>query len=59
MEARCHARRQDPDKQRTSKGYEIPVPEKDEFFDALGKAARTPKTEESESGTRRTSRDDR
>ena len=52
-------KKQTEPKQRTDKGYEIPVPDKDEFFDALGKAAKTPKPEGSGSGTRRTSRGDR
>lgn len=35
--------------QRTDTGYEIPVSKKDDFFDAVGKAASTPKKpEESE-----------
>lgn len=45
-------------KQRTDKGYEIPVPKRADVLDALGKAATTPKREESESETHRTSRDD-
>jgi hypothetical protein len=52
-------KKQPEPKQETDKGYKIPVPKKDEFFDALGKAARTPKRPESETGKRRTSRDDR
>lgn len=52
-------KKQTEPKQRTKEGHEIPVPKRDEFFDALGKAAKTPKTEESGSGKRRTSRDDR
>lgn len=53
------SKKQTEPKQRTKKGYEIPVPKREDVFDALGKAAKTPKTEESESGRRRTSRDDR
>lgn len=43
--------------QRTDKDYEIPVPKRKDFFDALGKGAKTPKREESAPGKRRTSRD--
>ncbi|MEX0833418.1 MAG: hypothetical protein WD276_06040 [Actinomycetota bacterium] len=38
--------------QRTDKGLKIPVPDKDDFLRALGKAA--PKPEESEKEPRRT-----
>jgi hypothetical protein len=48
----------DDPKQRTDKGLEIPIPEREDFFDDLSKGARTPKKPaESESGTPRTSRD--
>ena len=44
-------------KQRTEKGLEIPVPERDEFFEGLRKAAPRPeKLPRSGSGKRRTSR---
>jgi hypothetical protein len=35
-------RKQTEPKQRSKEDYEIPVPKRDEFFDALGKAAKTP-----------------
>jgi hypothetical protein len=33
--------KQDEPKQRTRKGYKIPIPERGEFFDNLGKVAKT------------------
>jgi hypothetical protein len=51
-------KKQTEPKQRTKKGLEIPVPEREDFFSGLEKAAKTPKKPaESESGTPRTSRD--
>ena len=52
-------KKQTEPKQRTKKGLEIPVPERRDFFAGLEKAAKTPKREESGTGKRRTSRDDR
>jgi hypothetical protein len=50
-------KKQDPEEsQRTEKDYEIPVPKRKDVFDALGKAARTPKRGESGKAKPRTSR---